>query len=48
METYKIVKFIFQGDNETILEGLSLAEAQEYCQRDDTKGKGWFCGYTKE
>jgi len=48
METYKIVKFIRDGENETIAEGLSLAEAQEYCQNDETKGEGWFCGYTKE
>jgi len=48
METYKIVKFIRDGENETVLEGLSLAEAQEYCRRDDTQGEGWFCGYTAE
>jgi hypothetical protein len=48
MEKYKIVKFIFQGENETIAEGLTLAEAKEYCQGEDAHGLGWFYGYTQE
>lgn len=48
-ETYKIVRF--HRDNpekngEIIEEGLTLEEAQAHCQRDDTKGDGWFDGYT--
>ena len=46
--TYKIVRFKFEGDNETIKEGLTLEEAQEWCQRDDTHGDGWFDGYNEE
>jgi hypothetical protein len=48
METYKIIRFKRDGDNEVIKEGLSLKEAQEHCQDDDTKGEGWFDGYEKE
>jgi hypothetical protein len=28
--------------------GLTLDEAQEHCQREDTHGDGWFEGYTEE
>ena len=45
---YKIVRFRFEGDSEVIKIGLTLKEAQEHCQRDDTQGEGWFDGYTKE
>ena len=48
MNTYKIIKFCKNGDNEIVDTGLSLAEAQEYCRRDDTAGDDYFCGYTKE
>jgi hypothetical protein len=48
METYKIVKFIRDGENETVAEGLSLAEAKEYCQSEESSGEGWFCGFTAE
>ena len=27
---------------------LTEAEAQRYCRRPDTRGKTWFCGYTKQ
>lgn len=46
--TYKIVRFKFQGDNETIATGLTLDEAQAHCQREDTHGDGWFDGYNEE
>jgi len=48
MNTYKIIRFRFEGKNRTIKKGLTLEEAQEHCQRDDTKGDGWFDGYTEE
>ena len=48
METYKIVKFVRDGENEVVKEGLTLEEAQEYCNDNKTQGEGWFCGYTKE
>lgn len=43
--TYKITRFRFVGGNTTIKRGLTLAEAREHCNRDDTKGDGWFDGY---
>lgn len=46
--TYSIIRYKFNGDNEVIKKGLSLEEAQEHCQRDDTRGDGWFDGYTEE
>ena len=48
MKTYKIIRFRFEGKNRTIKKGLTLEEAQEHCQRDDTKGAGWFDGDTEE
>ena len=44
---YNIVKFYQQIDKaaETIKRGLTLEAAQEYCNRPDTAGTGWFCGY---
>lgn len=50
MTTYKIIRF-YQDENEennTIKTGLTLDEAQEHCQREDTHGIGWFDGYTEE
>lgn len=46
--TYKIVRFHFQGESEVIATGLTLEEAQAHCQRDDTRGDGWFDGYNEE
>ena len=55
--TYKIVRFYREDGNppgigqarETIKTGLTLEEAQEHCQRDDTREEGvWFDGYTEE
>lgn len=48
MTTYKIVRFHFNKDNETIERGLTLEQAQAHCNRDDTHGDGWFDGYEEE
>jgi hypothetical protein len=48
MDTYKIIRFKFQGDNEVIDRGLTLEEAQAHCNDPSTKGNGWFDGYEKE
>ena len=48
MKTYKIIRFRFEGKSRTIKKGLTLEEAQEHCQRDDTKGDGWFDGYAEQ
>jgi hypothetical protein len=45
---YSIVRFHRNGQWETLRFGLTLAEAQEWCQRDDTHGDGWFDGYREE
>lgn len=44
--TYKIIR-MYQDDRpfKTVKKGLTLAEAQAHCRRDDTHGKGWFDGY---
>jgi hypothetical protein len=46
--TYCIRRFKFDGATTTVKRGLTLEEAQEHCQRDDTRGDGWFDGYTEE
>jgi len=43
--TYKIVRFYFNDSPRTIKRGITLEQAQEHCQRDDTRGPGWFDGY---
>lgn len=45
---YKIIKFKFNGKNRVIKTGLSLEEAKEYCNREDTRGEEFFCGYEEE
>lgn len=47
-ETYMIKRFRFNGGSEVIKTGLTLDEAQEHCNRDDTSGDGWFDGFEKE
>jgi hypothetical protein len=46
---YKIIKFRQNGAPTSVrgMTNLTEAEAQKYCSREDTHGKGWFCGYTK-
>lgn len=46
--TYRIVRYRQEGENRVVKTGLSLEEAQAWCQRDDTRGDGWFDGYTLE
>jgi hypothetical protein len=47
-EKYKIIKFRKSGTQKVLLTNLSLNEARMYCLRPDTKGKNWFCGFTKQ
>lgn len=45
-DTYRIVRFNRdEFTAETIKRGLTLEQAQQHCQRDDTRGDGWFDGY---
>ena len=46
--TYKIIRFVFHGENTVITTGLTLEEAQEWSHREDTHGDGWFDGYDEE
>jgi|SaaInlV_100m_DNA_2_1039680.scaffolds.fasta_scaffold37569_2 hypothetical protein len=50
METYTVYRYFREcgKEREEIKTGLTLEEAQEHCQRDDTSGEGWFDGYTKQ
>jgi hypothetical protein len=34
--------------HEVLAINLTIQEAQEWCQRDDTHGDGWFDGYTEQ
>lgn len=45
---YKVIRFTEKGGKRVIERNLSLDEARRYCQREDTKGKSWFCGFTKQ
>lgn len=45
---YKIIRFRVTGEIKVIKTGLTLEEAQEHCEREDTHGNGWFDGYTEE
>lgn len=46
--TYSIIRFFFKNGSEVIKTGLTLEEAQEWCEREDTHGDGWFDGYREE
>ena len=43
---YRIIRFYRNGRRpRTIKSGLTEAEAQDHCGREDTHGPGWFDGY---
>jgi hypothetical protein len=47
--TYSIVRFFRDDrDTETVVRGLTLAQAQAHCNREDSRGDGWFDGYSNE
>lgn len=46
--TYSIIRYNFNAENEVIERGVSLEDAQEHCNREDTHGEGWFDGYTED
>lgn len=51
METYKIVRFFKEEGKrkKTILNGLTLEQAQAHCKNPKTKKEGvWFDGYEEE
>lgn len=50
--TYKVVRLHFDENHpdhrKVMATGLTLEDAQEWCQREDTHGDGWFDGYYEE
>ena len=38
-DTYSIIRFYADGDRETVKTDLSLAEAKEHCEDDETASK---------
>lgn len=47
--TYKIIRFYRdERPSETLVRGLTLAQAQEHCSRPDTQGVDWFDGFETE
>ena len=48
MTTYRIVRYRQDGENEVLVRGLTLEQAQAHCNREDTSGEGWFDGYTED
>lgn len=50
MEYFKIVRFFKDGTAPRVIKShVSLAEAQEHCNRPDTEKAGvWFDGYQRE
>ena len=45
---YYIIRFRIRGKPRIIKRGLTLVEAQAWCQREDTHGSGWFDGYNHD
>ena len=46
-DTYNIVRFFSDDREQEVIEtGLTLEEVQEHCNNPDTRGEGWFDGYT--
>ena len=43
---YRIVRFRRDKPSRTIRSGVTLADAQAHCSREDTRGTNWFDGYT--
>jgi hypothetical protein len=50
MVEYKIIRFYkdWSRDSKVMMEGLTLEQALEHCQRPDTRGDDWFDGYEEE
>lgn len=43
--SYFIKRFRVDGPTTVVKTGLTLAEAREHCNRDETHGETWFDGY---
>ena len=42
---YQVVRFAKSGRRRIMERNLTREEAKRYCNRDDTKGHHWFCGF---
>lgn len=47
-KTYSIIRFRMYEKAEVIKTGVTLEEAEEHCERNDTHGDGWFDGWREE
>ena len=47
-QTYEIIRFHRDGENEFVKGGLTLEEAKEHCNDPKTSGDGWFDGFRAE
>lgn len=45
---FMILRFTEGKGSEVIATGLTFEEAKEHCDREDTRGDGWFDGWTME
>ena len=43
---YSIIRFYQNASSEIMSSGWTLEEAQAHCNREYTRGEGWFDGYT--
>lgn len=48
MDSYMVIKFFKDGNQEIVADNLTKDEAKEYCQGEDSSGENWFYGFTKE
>jgi hypothetical protein len=47
MTLYNIVRYRMRGRKQIIRTGLTLEQAQAWCNDPNTTGKGWFDGYER-
>ena len=48
MQLYSVIRFHKTEPDKVMHAGLTLGEAQEICEDQDTSGENWFYGYSKE
>ena len=46
--TYVVIRFKQDEPNEVLVRGLTREQAIAHCSREDSKGEGWFDGWTEE
>jgi hypothetical protein len=48
-KTYKVIRYWNKMEREElVLTGLTEEEAHNYCNAQENKGNGYFCGYMEE